>query len=56
VKYAGRAADGFALLRVFLGGALNERALEGDDETLTRVARAELGELLRIQLHRSSAG
>ena len=49
VKYAGRAPDGFALLRVFVGGALNEAALEGDDETLTRVARAELGELLGIQ-------
>ena len=48
VKYAGRAPDGFALLRVFVGGALNEAALEGDDETLTRVARAELGELLGI--------
>ncbi|HEX6775638.1 MAG TPA: protoporphyrinogen oxidase, partial [Methylomirabilota bacterium] len=49
VKYAGRAPDGFALLRVFVGGALNETALTGDDETLTRVARAELGELLGIQ-------
>jgi oxygen-dependent protoporphyrinogen oxidase len=49
VKYAGRAPDGFALLRVFLGGALNPSALEGDDETLTRVARAELRELLGIQ-------
>jgi len=49
VKYARRAPEGFALLRVFLGGALNEAALEGDDETLTRVARAELGDLLGIQ-------
>ena len=49
VKYPRRAPDGFALLRVFVGGALNEAALEGDDETLTRVARAELGELLGIQ-------
>ena len=49
VKYAGRAPDGFALLRVFVGGALNETALTADDETLTRVARAELGELLGIQ-------
>ncbi|HEV8225714.1 MAG TPA: protoporphyrinogen oxidase [Methylomirabilota bacterium] len=49
VKYAGRAPDGFALLRVFVGGALNETAVNSDDETLTRVARAELGELLGIQ-------
>jgi protoporphyrinogen/coproporphyrinogen III oxidase len=49
VKYPGRAPDGFVLLRVFVGGALNETALTGDDETLTRVARAELGELLGIQ-------
>jgi len=48
VKYAGRAPDGFALLRVFVGGALNEGALEGDDETLTQMARAELGEILGI--------
>jgi len=50
VKYAGRAPDGFALLRVFVGGALNEGALEGDDETLTQMARAELGEILGIQV------
>jgi protoporphyrinogen/coproporphyrinogen III oxidase len=49
VKYRGRAPDGFALLRVFVGGALNEAILDGDDETLSRVARAELGELLGIQ-------
>ena len=49
VKYPGRAPDGFALLRVFVGGALNEAVLDGDDETLTRIARAELGELLGIQ-------
>jgi len=49
VKYPGRAPDGFALLRVFVGGALNEAVLGGDDETLTRIARAELGDLLGIQ-------
>jgi oxygen-dependent protoporphyrinogen oxidase len=49
VKYPGRAPEGFALLRVFVGGALNEAILAGDDDTLTRVARAELGELLGVQ-------
>jgi oxygen-dependent protoporphyrinogen oxidase len=48
VKYPGRAPDGFVLLRVFMGGALNESILDGADETLTRVARAELGELLGV--------
>jgi protoporphyrinogen/coproporphyrinogen III oxidase len=48
VKYPGRAPDGFALLRVFMGGALNETIIEGDDEMLTRVARAELGDLLGV--------
>ena len=48
VKYPGRAPEGFALLRVFMGGALNESILEGDDETLTRIARAELAELLGV--------
>ena len=49
VKYPGRAPEGFVLMRVFMGGALNEAILDGDDETLTRVSRAELGELLGVQ-------
>jgi len=49
VKYPGRAPEGGALLRVFLGGAMNERILEGDDETLARLARAELAELLGVR-------
>ena len=49
VKYAGRAPDGFALLRVFAGGALNEAVTGSDDDTLARIARAELGELLGVQ-------
>jgi oxygen-dependent protoporphyrinogen oxidase len=48
VKYAGRAPEGSVLLRVFVGGALNEAILEGDDATLVTVARAELGPLLGI--------
>jgi len=42
VKYPGRAPEGHALLRCFLGGALNERMLESDDAALAAVARAEL--------------
>jgi oxygen-dependent protoporphyrinogen oxidase len=48
VKYAGRAPDGHVLLRVFLGGALNEVVLQGDDATLVRTAREQIGPLLGI--------
>jgi oxygen-dependent protoporphyrinogen oxidase len=48
VKYAGRAPDGHVLLRVFLGGALNEGVLQGDDTTLVRTAREQIGPLLGI--------
>jgi len=42
VKYPGRAPEDHALLRCFLGGALNERVLESDDAALATVARDEL--------------
>jgi protoporphyrinogen/coproporphyrinogen III oxidase len=48
VKYPGRAPDGHVLLRCFLGGALDARALEADDETLATRAREELREALGI--------
>ena len=48
VKYPGRAPEGHALLRVFIGGALNESALEADDAELVETARAQLGELLGV--------
>jgi oxygen-dependent protoporphyrinogen oxidase len=48
VKYPGRAPDGHALLRVFMGGALNESALEAEDAALVRTARAELAELMGV--------
>ena len=50
VKYPGRAPEGGALLRVFLGGAMNEGVLEGDDETLARLAQGELAELLGVRI------
>jgi len=46
VKYPGRAPEGHALLRVFVGGALREAIVDEDDEALTAIARQELGELL----------
>jgi oxygen-dependent protoporphyrinogen oxidase len=48
VKYPGRAPDGHALLRVFLGGALHEAVVEQDDERLTEIAREQIRDLLRI--------
>jgi oxygen-dependent protoporphyrinogen oxidase len=48
VKYPDRAPEGFALLRVFLGGALGAALLEQDDAALVRAAHADLAELLGI--------
>ncbi len=42
VKYPGRAPEGMALLRCFVGGALDERVLAGSDDDLLATARAEL--------------
>jgi oxygen-dependent protoporphyrinogen oxidase len=46
VKYPGRAPEGFALVRVFLGGALDEAIVDRADDELVAIARAQLGELL----------
>ena len=48
VKYPGRAPEGHALLRCFVGGALNERVLESDDAALVMAARDELRQALGI--------
>ncbi len=48
VKYPGRARDGFVLLRAFLGGALGEAALDGDDEALAGRARRDLADALGV--------
>jgi oxygen-dependent protoporphyrinogen oxidase len=48
VKYAGRAPEGDALLRVFAGGAMNESALEADDAALVETVRAQLAELMGV--------
>jgi oxygen-dependent protoporphyrinogen oxidase len=48
VKYPGRAPEGLALLRCFLGGALDEGALERSDDELAATARAELRDALGI--------
>jgi len=46
VKYPNRAPEGHALLRVFLGGALNEAIVAAPDEVLVATACAQLSELL----------
>lgn len=48
VKYPGRAPKNSVLLRCFMGGALETRALEDDDGGLVRRAREELGAALGV--------
>lgn len=48
VKYPGRAPADHALLRVFVGGALNEAALDADDGALAATVRGQLAELLAV--------
>jgi oxygen-dependent protoporphyrinogen oxidase len=48
VKYPGRAPDGFALLRVFLGGRLAARVIERDDAELVKLAQADVAALLGV--------
>ena len=48
VKYPGRAPEGHALLRCFLGGALDAGLLDEDDVHLCTRARTELREALGI--------
>ncbi len=48
VKYPARAPAGHTLLRVFVGGALDEGILKEDDERMVAIVRAQLGELLGV--------
>jgi oxygen-dependent protoporphyrinogen oxidase len=48
VKYPGRAPQGFALLRLFLGGALNEGVLQEEDEKLIATSHSEVARLLGV--------
>ncbi len=48
VKYPGRAPAGHALLRVFVGGALDEAILRETDERIVALVQAQLEELLGI--------
>ena len=49
VKFAGRAPQDLALIRVFLGGALQPQMLDLADHELEEVARRELNELIGAQ-------
>jgi oxygen-dependent protoporphyrinogen oxidase len=49
VKYPGRAASDHALLRCFVGGALDAAAADADDETLAARARVDLAVPLGIR-------
>jgi oxygen-dependent protoporphyrinogen oxidase len=48
VKFAGRAPEGFVLLRVFVGGALQPELLELDDARLLALIAADLRDLLGV--------
>jgi oxygen-dependent protoporphyrinogen oxidase len=48
VKYPGRAPDGMVLLRVFVGGALQEGLLEREDAALARLAHEDVAPLLGV--------
>ena len=48
VKYPGRAPDGHVLIRVFIGGALQEELVDLPDDQLLGIAHRELAQLLGI--------
>ena len=48
VKYPGRAPEGHALLRCFVGGALNEGILQSDDGAMVAGTRDELRQALGV--------
>lgn len=49
IKFAGRAPEGWVLIRVFIGGAMQAHLCELDEEPLLRAVRKDLRELLGIE-------
>ena len=49
VKYAGRAPDGTALIRVFVGGHRGQHLVDHDDHELVTIARRELAALIGVE-------
>ncbi|MFH1017915.1 MAG: protoporphyrinogen oxidase [Pseudomonadota bacterium] len=47
-KYAHRCPEGFALLRAFAGGAMNEGLFEKEDAEIIRLVQSDLEQILRI--------
>lgn len=50
-KFAARAPDGYSLVRVFVGGACNERLAEREEAELVDLARRELHSTMGIEAH-----
>jgi oxygen-dependent protoporphyrinogen oxidase len=48
LKFAGRAPEGMILMRVFIGGALNNSMMTLDDDAMVAAARGELKALLGV--------
>ena len=48
IKFAGRAPAGHALLRAFVGGALQPETFALDDEQMLEAVRSDIGELLGV--------
>lgn len=49
VKFPNRAPEGLVLLRVFLGGMLQQELLRSSDDVLLRIVRGELRDLMGIE-------
>jgi oxygen-dependent protoporphyrinogen oxidase len=49
VKFAGRAPEGCALLRAFVGGALQPEMFELDEDRMTEAVRGDLRDLLGVE-------
>lgn len=49
VKFPSRAPEGHALLRAFVGGALQPELAELDDDSMLRIIKSELSELLGVR-------
>jgi oxygen-dependent protoporphyrinogen oxidase len=49
VKFAGRAPDGKALIRAFVGGAKQQALAEQSDEAIAKMVRSDLTEILNLR-------
>jgi protoporphyrinogen/coproporphyrinogen III oxidase len=49
VKFAGRAPEGFALLRAFVGGALQPETFDLDEASMVEAVRRDLRDLVGVE-------